>query len=278
MRILVTNDDGIDSVGLHRLAAAMCDLDGDHEIIVAAPDSEYSGAGAAIGALHLIQPVVHRTTHDGCGGATVWTVSGPPALCVMFARLGAFGRPPDLIVSGINPGANVGRAVYHSGTVGAALTGRNGHISGVAISQSVTGFGVEGQAWDDMLVHQKWDTAATVAQTFVQALIDSPPAEPVVANINVPNVELADVAGWRHAVVGQSPPRSMNTATLEPIAGSVGAFTVSMEWGDALALPPDTDTGTVERNEVAVSFLSRLDHETRDDLGATDAALDALIG
>jgi 5'-nucleotidase len=278
MRILVTNDDGIDSVGLHRLTAAMCALDGDHEVIVGAPDSEYSGAGAAIGALHLIQPVVRRTKRDDCGDAEVWTVSGPPALCVMFARLGAFGPPPDLIVSGINPGANVGRAVYHSGTVGAALTGRNGNISGVAISQSVTGFGVEGQGWDEMLEHQKWDTAATIAGAFVQALLDDPPTEPVVANINVPNVELTDVAGWRHAKVGQAPPRSMNTATLEPIAGSVDAFTVSMEWGDALALPPDTDTGAVERNEVAVSFLTRLDHQERDDMGTADAALDALLG
>ena len=58
MRILVTNDDGIDSVGLHMLARAMCALDGDHEIVVAAPDQEYSGAGAALGALHLIQPEV----------------------------------------------------------------------------------------------------------------------------------------------------------------------------------------------------------------------------
>ncbi len=278
MRILVTNDDGIDSVGLHRLAAAMCELEGDHEIVVAPPDSEYSGAGAAIGALHLMQPVVRRTSLEVCDDAEVWTVSGPPALCVMFARLGAFGAPPDLIVAGINPGANVGRAVYHSGTVGAALTGRNGNISGVAISQSVTGFGVEGQGWDEMIEHQKWDTAATVAKTFVQALIDDLPAEPVVANINVPNVELADIVGWRHAVVGQSPPRSMNTATLEPIAGSVDAFTVTMGWGDALALPPETDTGAVERNEVAISYLSRLDHQPRDDMGATDAALDALIG
>jgi 5'-nucleotidase len=142
----------------------------------------------------------------------------------------------------------------------------------------VTGFGVEGQGWDEMLEHQMWDTAATVAKTFVQALIDDPPTEPVVANINVPNVELGDIVGWRHAIVGQSPPRSLNTATLEPISGSVDAFTVTMEWGDALALPPETDTGAVERNEVAISYLSRLDHQPRDDMGATDAALDALIG
>ena len=55
-----------------------------------------------------------------------WSVSGPPALCVMFSRLGAFGAPFDLVVSGINPGANVGRSVYHSGTIGACLTARTG--------------------------------------------------------------------------------------------------------------------------------------------------------
>ncbi len=140
-RILVTNDDGIDSVGLHVLARAVAPL-GD--VVVAAPDQEFSGAGAAIGALHIMQPEVHRATIDDID--TAWAVTGPPALCVMFARLGAFGPLPDLIVSGINPGANVGRSVYHSGTVGAALTGRNGSIPGIAVSQSVSNFGVEGQA------------------------------------------------------------------------------------------------------------------------------------
>ena len=68
------------------------------------------------------------------GSNNVWAVNGPPALCIMFARMGAFPVQPDLIVSGINPGANVGRSVYHSGTVGACLTGRNG---GVPVSRSV---------------------------------------------------------------------------------------------------------------------------------------------
>src|SRR5687768_2604733 len=134
MRILVTNDDGIDSVGLHLLARAMHE---HGDVVLVAPDREFSGAGAAVGAFHLIQPEVHRCTLDDVGEA--WTVSGPPALCVMFARLGAFGPPFDLVVSGVNPGANVGRAVYHSGTVGAALTARNGDISGVAVSQAVAG-------------------------------------------------------------------------------------------------------------------------------------------
>jgi 5'-nucleotidase len=106
VRILVTNDDGIDATGLHALARALADL-GD--VVVAAPDREYSGAGAALGPLHLIQPEVRRARIDGI--AEAWAVNGPPGLCVMFSRLGAFGPPFDLVVSGINPGANVGRAV-----------------------------------------------------------------------------------------------------------------------------------------------------------------------
>src|SRR5262245_33437509 len=131
MRILVTNDDGVDSVGLHILARRLSKA-GD--IVVAAPDREYSGAGAALGTLHLIHPEVRRIDLDGVEEA--WSVTGPPALCVMFARLGVFGGPFDLVVSGINPGANAGRAIYHSGTVGAALTARNGGVSGLAISQA----------------------------------------------------------------------------------------------------------------------------------------------
>jgi 5'-nucleotidase len=123
VRILVTNDDGIDSVGLHVLARAMRS---HGEVVIVAPDREYSGASAAFGALHLIQPEVHTAHVEGIDVS--WAVSGPPALCVMFARLGAFGAPFDLVVSGINPGANVGRSVYHSGTIGATLTGRNGGI------------------------------------------------------------------------------------------------------------------------------------------------------
>ena len=96
MRILVTNDDGIDSIGMHVLARAMCRLDGDHEIIVAAPDEEYSGAGASLGALHLIHPEVRRAHIDDCPADAIWSVTGPPALCVMFSRLGAFGPPFDL--------------------------------------------------------------------------------------------------------------------------------------------------------------------------------------
>jgi 5'-nucleotidase len=272
MRILVTNDDGIDSIGLHVLARAMRPFG---EVVIAAPDREFSGAGAALGALHLIQPEVHRARVEGIDQA--WAVTGPPALCVMFSRLGAFGDPFDLVVSGINPGANVGRSVYHSGTVGAALTARNGLVSGIAVSQAVTGFGVEGQGWDEMLIGQKWDSAAAVAAAFVEGLVSDLPATPVVVNLNVPNRELADIKGWRIARVGHEPPRKMSRAVLEPKLGHEGSFHVRMQWGDAVALPEDTDGGLVENDYVSVSYLSALGNTERADMAPGESLLDRLI-
>jgi len=256
MRILLTNDDGIDSRGLHVLARAMRN---HGDVVIVAPDSEYSGASAALGALHLIQPEVHRVTVDGIDEA--WALTGPPALCVMFARLGAFGGQFDLVVSGINPGANVGRAVYHSGTIGAALTARNGGICGVAVSQAVESFGIEGQGWDEMLAGQLWESAAAVADVVVGALIADLPADPVVINLNVPNLPVAEMTGWRRTIVGMVPPRAMATATLEPKLGHEDAFYVRMSWGDAVELPTETDGGAVEQGEISLSVLSRITAE-----------------
>ncbi len=273
MRILVTNDDGIDSVGLHRLALA---LRPHGEVVVAAPDSEYSGASCAVGALNVLRPEIHRGHLDGID--ETWSVSGPPALCVMFSRLGAFGAPFDLVVSGINPGANVGRAVYHSGTVGAAITARIGGITGVAISQDVTIGSVMGQAWDEMLLGQRWDTAAAVAAKAVEALVANPPAEPQCLNLNVPNVELSELKGWRRTSLALQPGRSMVNIELEPKIGHDGTFHVRMHYGDAVELPEDTDAGAVQRGYVAVTWLSRI---TPVDPGAdhhAERALEDLLG
>jgi 5'-nucleotidase len=270
MRILVTNDDGIDSVGLHVLARAMRP---HGDVVVVAPDREYSGFSAAFGSLHLLQPEVRRGHVEGID--ETWVVTGPPALCVMFARLGVFAGRFDLVVAGINPGANVGRAIYHSGTVGAAITARNGGMSGIAVSQSVAGFGVEGQGWDEMLLDQRWDTAAHVADAVVRGHLADPPAQPVVINVNVPNVDVADLKGWRIADVGSVPPRIVDGAVLEPKVGHDGAFYVRMTWGDAMVLPPETDGGTIERGEVAVTYLSRF--ESQPPAAGVTKAMDELL-
>ncbi len=268
MRILVTNDDGIDSIGLHVLARRLAPLG---EVTVAAPDREYSGASAAVGTLHLLQPEVRRVQLEGVAAA--WSVSGPPALCVMFSRLGVFGGPFDLVVSGVNPGANTGRAIYHSGTVGAALTARNGGVSGIAVSQAVAGFGVEGQGWDEMLIGQRWDTAAEVGARMAAALLADLPSDPVVVNVNVPNVAYEDLAGWRRTGIARLPPRAVTSASVVPKEGHDGTFDVVMEWGDPVTLPPETDTGALEQGYVAVSALSRLLDEPAVSVAALGAAL-----
>jgi 5'-nucleotidase len=271
VRILVTNDDGVDSQGLHVLAASLTGLG---EVVVAAPDREYSGASAALGTLYRMQPEVQRFRVEGAQQA--WAVSGPPALCVLFARLGAFGPPFDLVVAGINPGANVGRSVYHSGTVGAAITARNGRMTGVAVSQAVKDIGVEGQGWDEMIEGQCWETAGAVAARVVGALIAEPPAQPVVVNLNVPNLALDDVAGWSYTSLGRTP-REVGGVRLEPKAGHPGSFRVRMTWGDQVALAPDSDGGAVQRGLVSVTFLSSLGEAEPTQAPAVGAALSELL-
>ena len=197
-------------------------------------------------------------------------------MCIFFARLGVFG-PVDLVVSGINPGINVGRATYHSGTVGAALTARNGGISGIAVSQDVRGHGVEGQGWDEMIQDQRWDTAAEIAATTARSLLAAAPEEPVVVNLNVPNCERAALKGWRFAEVGTIPPRTISSATLVRREGHEGAFHVEMEWGDTRDLPSETDGGTVEDGYVAVSYLTRFAHQPNPDLADIETALTDLL-
>ena len=253
MRILVSNDDGIDAIGLHVLTAHVADM-GD--VVVVAPDGEYSGSGASLGAIHSDRPSVRRSVVEGAGEA--WAVSGPPALCVLFARLGAFGPPPDIVVSGINPGSNVGRAIYHSGTVGAALTARLGGITGVAVSQAVAGFGVEGQAPEGSLGGQHWDTAGRVAALAARAVLVSPPADPIALNLNVPNLPFDELAGWRSTRPGGPPPRSFAGAVLVPREGHEDSFWVDASWTDARELPEGTDGGAVQRGFVSSTVLGTL--------------------
>lgn len=315
MRILLTNDDGIESEGLRVLACAMR-AHGD--VVVVAPDSDYSGSGAAIGPIHLMDPKVQTGHVDGVDES--WAVSGPPALCVLLANLGAFG-PVDWVVSGINPGANVGRTVYHSGTIGAVLTGRNGGIPGLAVSQVVPGFGSEkspadakppvkekslgenqnGESNADEIrpafadrrfgngVVHKWDAAAEVASVALRALIDSKPdskpaskpdskpepqPEPVIVNLNVPNCDVSEMAGWRFTSVGTQPVKAIENVKLEPHPYHPEAFRVNFQWGHPLNTPTDTDTDTeaVLQNYVSVSLLSRL-HALDTSSGAGEAAV-----
>lgn len=268
----MTNDDGIDSEGLHTLARAVA---AHGEVTVVAPDREYSGASASLGVLNEMRPEVHRRQVEGA--VEGWALSGPPALCVLFAGLGVFGRPFDMVVAGINPGVNVGRSIYHSGTVGAALTARSRGVPAIAVSQAVEGFGIEGQGWDEMLKGMHWDAAAAAASVVAGALAAHPVPAPVLVNLNVPNLPLAEIGGWQRTSIGRVPPRVIAEARLDPLEGRTGAYKVSMEWGDAVSLPDGTDGGAVEQGLVSFTLLNHLtDVDTPPDCSAEDGAYPAL--
>jgi 5'-nucleotidase len=183
MRALITNDDGIDSPGLVTLAAAA--LDSGLDVVVAAPATQASGTSASVAAASDTGRVVsERRTLPGLD-AEAYAVAAHPALISLIACRGGFGGKPDLVLSGVNLGANVGRAILHSGTVGAALTGHLNDVSSLAVSLDV---GLDGP-------EPLWHKAGEAVRAVLPVLLDLPPAS--VLSLNVPNI--VDVQGLRWA-------------------------------------------------------------------------------
>src|SRR5687768_6804026 len=118
MRVLVTNDDGIDSPGILALARAALEVGLD--VTVAAPSWDSSGASASLTAVERDgRFLLSKETLPGLDGVRAFGVEAAPAFIVRAAVRGAFGPEPDLVLSGVNHGPNTGHAVLHSGTVGA---------------------------------------------------------------------------------------------------------------------------------------------------------------
>ena len=180
---MVTNDDGIDAPGIQALCASLARA--GHIVTVVAPDDDRSGASASIGRLTPGRGVpTEAIVGFPVSEARAFRLTGPPGLAVMAACLGAFGAPPDLVVSGINAGANTGHAILHSGTVGAALTAQTFGISALAVSVD------DRQPW-------QWATACALAEDALQRLATEPKG--TVYNLNAPGIPLADVRGVRWA-------------------------------------------------------------------------------
>ncbi len=175
-RLLLTNDDGIESPGIRLLAQRLAR---SHEVVVVAPTTDRSGAGTGIGRFDPREGV--RYAPGDIDGVESYAVDGPPGLAVMAASLGAFGGKPDLVVSGINAGMNTGHSVIHSGTVGAALTARTFGSRGLAVSLAPS------DPW-------RWGTAVEVAASIVAWLLARPGGS-LVLNVNVPARAMDEVAG-----------------------------------------------------------------------------------
>ncbi|WP_432835672.1 5'/3'-nucleotidase SurE [Dactylosporangium sp. CA-092794] len=200
MRLLITNDDGITAPGLRALAVAASAA--GHDVVVAAPHREASGSGAALSAItDQGRLILDRVEFDGL---PAYSVAASPAYIAALAALGVFGPAPDILLSGINRGANAGHAVLHSGTVGAALTASNEGLRALAVSLDVLtaliafGSGLAAFRQTEGEVRH-WPTAATLAVGLLPWLSSAPPG--TVLNLNVPDRPLAEVRGVRRATL-----------------------------------------------------------------------------
>jgi 5'-nucleotidase len=174
MRILLTNDDGIDAYGLHALAAALRPL-GD--VIVAAPATNQTGVSRAI----TLSPTITVDEVDMPGGARGFAVAGTPADCVRFAVLGLPERP-DLVVSGSNRGVNLGDDVSYSGTVAAALEGVFLGLPSIAVSQQAIG-GIEDWYSD---AHFDYGPTCDVVATLAARVFERGLPDGTILNVNGP--------------------------------------------------------------------------------------------
>lgn len=182
--VVITNDDGVDSPGLAVLARVA--VEAGYETVVAAPLTESSGTSAGLTAAAQDRRVVTKEhSLADLPDVAAYAVEAHPGLIALAACHGAFGPVPDLVLSGINRGANVGRAVLHSGTVGAALTAGINGVRAMAVSL-------------DVPLHPTadphWASAAAVVAELLPMLLGGP--QDAVLNVNVPDAPSVGALRW----------------------------------------------------------------------------------
>lgn len=178
LRILISNDDGVYAKGIIALAEAIKKI---ATIEVVAPDRNRSGASNS---LTLTAPLHLKTLDNG-----YVSVEGTPTDCVHVAITGLLSTMPDMVITGINAGSNLGDDVWYSGTVAAAMEGR--FLGLPAVAMSLAG---------EKLEH--YDTAAQVACNLVHHLLNDPLPAATILNVNVPDVPLAELRGYEVTRLG----------------------------------------------------------------------------
>jgi 5'-nucleotidase len=223
MHILLSNDDGYFAPGIEQLARVLAGL---AEITVVAPERNRSGASNS---LTLDRPLSLRQAANG-----FYHVNGTPTDCVHLAVTGMLERLPDMVVSGINHGANMGDDTIYSGTVAAAT---EGYLLGVpAIAVSLVGAG------------EHFETAAEVTRRLVTRFLAQPIREPVLLNVNVPDVPLAEIRGIEVTRLGRR-------HKAEPVVKAISPRGETVYWIGAAGEAADAGEGT-DFHAVANNFVS----------------------
>ena len=228
MHFLVSNDDGYQAPGLGLLAQALSRIG---RVTVVAPERNCSGASNS---LTLESPLRVRRAENG-----FLYVNGTPTDCVHLAIAGLLDEEPDMVVSGINAGANLGDDVLYSGTVAAAMEGR--FLGRPALALSLAG---------DNPTH--YDAAVTRAVSLVRRMLDNPPGNDLLLNINFPDVPLAEYGGWEVTRLG-------NRHRSEPAMQAQDPRKRTVYWigpaGPGQDAGPGTDFDAISRNNISVTPL-----------------------
>lgn len=178
MRILISNDDGIHAVGIRTLAERLAF---EHEVYIIAPDRERSAAGHA---LTLHKPLRIDEVEMGFDVAKAWETTGTPGDCVKIGISAILERPPDIIISGINHGPNLGADVLYSGTVSAAMEGAVLGFPSIAVS-----------LFNDSYQSADFIYAADFVVNFINKIIMINFPKKTILNINIPSIASTDVTG-----------------------------------------------------------------------------------
>ena len=239
MRILISNDDGIYAPGVIALAEALS-TEPDYQITVVCPNRERSATGHA---LTMQEPLrLDPITGVYPPSITAWACSGTPADTVKLALDAILPEPPDLVLSGINRGSNLGTDVLYSGTVSAAMEGVLENIPSIAFS--LTSF----TATD-------FSTATHFARRLVRYAQGNPlkiDQEAILLNVNVPAIPVADVCGVRVVRLGVRRYRDIFEKRIDP-RGKI-YYWLSGTVVDAEA-HPDTDIAAVLDNYITITPL-----------------------
>jgi len=228
MRILLSNDDGYFAPGLAALHEA---LSGLGEIVVVAPEQNRSGASNS---LTLDRPLMLKQAASG-----FYFVNGTPTDCVHLAVTGMLDSLPDIIVSGINSGANMGDDTIYSGTVAAATEGYLLGIPSIAVSMT---------SFDGL----NFATAGRVARELVERQIRNPVSGPVLLNVNVPDIPYEALTGMEVTRLGRR-------HKAEPVVRMTSPRKETVYWigaaGAAADAGPGTDFHAIEQNRVSITPL-----------------------
>lgn len=228
MKILVSNDDGVFAEGIAILAK---ELEKIAEVDVVAPDRNRSGASNS---LTLTRPLRVKKTHTGS-----LSVEGTPTDCVHLAVTGYLDPEPDMVVSGINDGANLGDDILYSGTVAAAMEGR--YLGLPAIAVSLVGDNV-----------RHYNTAAVVARELVMMLKKNPLPKQTILNVNVPDLPLSEIKGIEVTRLGTRHAAEPIVKQIDPRGNTVYWIGPPGPEGDS---GEGTDFSAVKRGYVSVTPL-----------------------